>query len=154
MHLRIILIGLSSLLTGCGIFSIDPPQEWIDVEYENNLNYQIEIKFHPDSTVLNTNALIGTKVLDPSSVWVQTDFVNNEDELRNIQTIVDEYESFTIELYRSDSLVKAWDGRPGNYGDSIHSPFNYDSWEVKSVNDRGPNTVGAVTFTITEEDLK
>ena len=73
----------------------------------------MKFKFHPDSTVLNTNALIGTKVLDPSSVWVQTDFVNNEDELRNIQTIVDEYESFTIELYRSDSLVKAWDGRPG-----------------------------------------
>jgi len=154
MHLRIILIGLSSLLTSCGIFSIDPPQEKINANYENTLSDTIEINFKPDSSVLTDNILIGNKVLEPLSIWTQIDFVNNDDNQRNIETIVDVYSGFTIELYQSDSLIKVWQGPPGNYGDSIHSPFNYDSWEIRPAESKSPNVVGAVTFTIIEEDLE
>ena len=154
MHLQTTLIGLSGLLSSCGIFSIDPQEEWINVDYKNDLNSTIEIRFEPDSLILSENILIGSEVLEPLSSWTQTDFVNNGDDKKNIETIVDEYLNFTIQLYQSDSLVKVWEDPPGYYGDSIHSPFNYDSWEIRPVESNPENVVGAVTFIITEEDLK
>jgi len=154
MHLQIILIGLSGLLSSCGIFYIDPPEEWINVDYKNDLNSIIEIRFEPDSLVLSENILIGSEVLEPLSSWTQTDFENYGDDEKNIATIVDEYLNFTIQLYQSDSLVKTWEGPPGCYGDSIHSPFNYDSWEIRPVESSPKNVVGTITFTITEDDLE
>jgi hypothetical protein len=154
MHFRIILIGLSGLLTGCGIFSIDPPTDWLDVDFQNDTDNQILIKFIPDSSVTIDYYFSDSLIILEKNVTNHRSFVDDKDYEMNLENTVEGYSSFSIELYQSDSLVKVWDGPSGYFGDSIHSPFNYDSWEIKPVDDRGPNTVSAITFTITEEDFK
>lgn len=112
------------------------------------------IKFIPDSSVKIDFYFPYSLTILPKDVKNHRSFVDDKDYEMNLENTVNGYSHFSIELYQSDSLVKVWEGSPGNYGDSIHSPFNYDSWEIKSTESKSPNVVGAVAFTITEEDLK
>lgn len=155
MHLRIILIGLSSLLTACGIFSIDPPNDKHEINFENGADENISVVFETDSLTRSQFEVDEDSViLSPLSIYTLTKFVGEETEIETIEEAVDYQSIYTIKLYTSDSLIKVWEGTPDYYGDSIHSPFNYDSWEIRPVDENPENVVGAVTFTIKEEDLK
>ena len=94
-------------------------------------------------------------MISPLQSVIQLEFVaNDSNDSDNIEKAGKFYNDFSIELYQSDSLVKVWGGPSGYYGDSIHSPFNYDSWEIRPVESNPQNIIGAVAFTISEEDLE
>ena len=59
-----------------------------------------------------------------------------------------------IELYVGNSLVKEWTPPSGYFGNSINSPFNYNSWKFESIEPTGNNVVGKIIFTITNEDIE
>jgi len=156
-HLRIITIGLSIFLTisSCGLLLWDEPVEKHSINY---INATQEIK----TLVISTDSLTRAQfvvhedstILNPTTTYTQVNFVGDSDVLSTIREAVDYINSYVIKVYQADSLIKEWNGTPGYYGDSINSPFNYDSWEIVPVEDNPENIVGAVTFTITDEDLK
>lgn len=55
-----------------------------------------------------------------------------------------------LRVYRGDSLLITWKGPAQDLPDSIHSPFNYNSWDYWLVDDND----GIIQFVITEEDLR
>ena len=63
-----------------------------------------------------------------------------------------------FKLYVGDKLIKEWTGPSGSFGDTINSPYNYDSWEVvkydEAVQIEGWEVIhGELVFTISNEDL-
>ena len=67
---------------------------------------------------------------------------------------IDLYDSSrTVRLLVENNVIKEWTG-PRSYDDSIHSPFNCDSWVFEALEPDARNVVGKMTFTITDEDLK
>ena len=111
--------------------------------------------------VLNTDSLTRSQfetfedslVLVADDVFVPFDFVAEYND-ESVVEAVEILEIYTIKIYESNVILKIWEGPSDYYGDSIHSPFNYDSWEIRPVEENPENVVGAVTFTITEEDLE
>ena len=62
-------------------------------------------------------------------------------------------------LTKSKQLINEWSPPIGSFGDSINSPFNYDSWEASAydevVETSGWEFIhGELIFTITNEDLE
>ncbi|MDB2317395.1 hypothetical protein N9V23_01400 [Flavobacteriales bacterium] len=63
-----------------------------------------------------------------------------------------------FKLYVGDELINEWMGPSDYLGDTINSPYNYDSWEViaydKVLDVEGVEVVhGELVFTITNDDL-
>jgi hypothetical protein len=63
-----------------------------------------------------------------------------------------------FKLYVGDELINEWMGPSDYLGDTINSPYNYDSWEVIAYNKvldvEGVEVVhGELVFTITNDDL-
>ena len=157
MHLQTILTGLSILIatSGCGFLAWDEPEEKLRIVYENESSDTILLKFVQDNLNKIDYSWEDSLVISPLKSVIQLEFVaNDSNDSDNIEKAGKFYKDFSIGLYQSDALVKTWEGPPGYYGDSIHSPFNYDSWEIRPVESNPENIVGAVTFTITEEDLE
>ena len=156
-HLRIITIGLSIFLTipSCGLLLWDEPDDKLNLAYENKSSNTILLKFVQYNSNEFDYSWKDSLVISSSQSITQLEFVaNDSDNSDNIEKAIMFYNAFSIEIFQSDSLIKVWEGPPGYYGDSIHSPFNYDSWEIVPVEDNPENIVGAVTFTITDENLK
>ncbi len=156
MHLRTILIGLNILLfmSGCGFLAWDEPDDKLTITVVNQTEESILIIANPkDNSVLKADWKDSIS-LKPQKSEIQFTFVKEDlGNDYNIELAVDFYRNFIINV--NDTIVQKWEGgTPGYYGDSIHSPFNYDSWEIRPVESNPENVVGAVTFTITEEDLK
>jgi len=146
MHLRIILIGLSSMLSGCGIFSIDPPELEYKENYKNETSSPIYIIFEnssfKDSLFINSYTTVNKEI-----------FVDGEQE--PIIEIVDGFSRYDviIKLFTTEKK-KEWTKPSGSFGDSINSPFNYDSWVYEPLENDSTGAVGQITFTITEDDLE
>ena len=154
VRLPIILIGLSLLLfSGCILTEIDPPEKWAVVKFLNSSGEDVIIKMinHPISN-------------NGSDIIINIDSMNEEgsnDYVFGEKNAIDSYFSILgnddktrIELYVGNSLVKEWNGPSGNFGNSINSPFNYDSWSFKPIESTGNNVVGKIIFTITNEDIE
>lgn len=56
-----------------------------------------------------------------------------------------------LRVYRGDSLLVTWKGPAQDLPDSVHSPFNYNSWDYWLID--GSDGNGIIQFTITEEDF-
>jgi len=141
----IIMIGLNSMMTGCGLFGWDPPNRIYLESYENQTNQSIQLVFignvAKDSFNIDANSTFRTKV----------GFVHNGNSPIN-EFIDDLYASdIIIRLYSNNQLHNEWSGPAGNFGDTINDPFNYDSWELELYQDE--NHEGTIIFTITEEDI-
>jgi len=58
-----------------------------------------------------------------------------------------------VKIYRNDSLKVTWEGPAAYLPDTIHSFFNYNSWEIKLTPDASGQT-GTLNFHIEEADLE
>jgi len=75
--------------------------------------------------------------------------VSNEEEIE-YNLFHDFYDDFCkIQIYKSDTLVKTWDGPAQSMGDTIHHFYNYDSWDVELT-----GTKYTLVFSILESDLE
>ena len=153
-RLPIILISLSLLLfSGCRLTEIDPPAKWAVVKFLNSSDEDVIVKMinHPIS-------------YNGSDIIINIDSMNEEGSSEYVfgeKNAIDSYFSILggndktrIELYAGNSLVKEWTPPSGNFGNSINSPFNYDSWKFESIEPTGNNVVGKIIFTITNEDIE
>ncbi|PCI31155.1 MAG: hypothetical protein COB60_12580 [Flavobacteriaceae bacterium] len=153
MRLPIILIGLSLfLLTGCILFNIDPPQKWCTVKFLNTSKHDIIVKMinHPLSGD-DTAILIP---IESSREEGTKEFVYENNAIEEYFSIIADNSDVKIEIYLGNIIVKQWNGSSGSFGDSINSPFNYDSWVFESIKPTGENIVGEIVFTITDEDIE
>ncbi|WP_320002675.1 hypothetical protein [Shiella aurantiaca] len=155
-HLPIILIGLIStfIFQGCNLFMFDPPTEWHRVEFENLSSHEIKLTFKANegkNTIIHweDSFYIGSMV--SYSVF---NLVGDEAEKATIEKASNEFKDVIITLYIGSDSVKSWKGSSDYFEDTINSPFNYNSWEIRSVPKNPQNIVGAVTFTISDEDLQ
>ncbi len=149
MRLQIILIGLSViLLNGCALFSYDPPVEYYEGYFYNKASSEVEIIFKKKEGMTDT-------ILVPSNetrLW--GDFAK-DDNLPSRQVVEILYdEDLAIGLSTNNTEKQEWIGPSGNFGDSINSPFNYDSWVFEALTPDAKNIVGKITFTITDADLE
>ncbi|MDN4164146.1 hypothetical protein QWY31_01470 [Cytophagales bacterium LB-30] len=157
-HLRIILIGLNSVLLfqGCNFLMFDPPEDKYAVDFDNSSEHNILLVFLANDS---TNPLywrdslkINTNETKEHFRFVREGEMTND--IENIEKASNRYSGFTILLFRDDELLKTWTGPSGYYSDTINSPFNYNSWEFKPASNRPENILSAVTFTITDKDLQ
>jgi len=150
----IIMIGLSIFFStsSCGLLLWDEADDKLRIELVNLTEWPISIVGKPnDSSVFNFNWKDSLR-LNSGQSQVQFTYVAEDlDSDSNIELAVGFYDKFII--FKNDTVAQQWNGTLGYYGDSINSPFNYDSWEIVPVEDSPENIVGAVTFTITDEDL-
>ena len=151
MRLPIILIGLSTiLLSGC-------PRKSDKIYHQNFKNISgseihiiviSDVTFQEDDTLVIVANEIKTRRIFPTD----PDADVNEAIRQNIHDL--DYLSDTIKLIMENKIKKQWTGPICHYGDSINSPFNYDSWDFKRLNpDDSKNVIGEITFTITDDDL-
>jgi len=153
MPLPIILIGLSLFLfTGCILFNIDPPMKWCTVNFLNASKHNIIVKMinHPLSGD-DTDILIP---IESSSEEGTKEFVYENNPIEEYFSIIADNSDVKIEIYLGNIIIKQWNGSSGSFGDSINSPFNYDSWFFESMKPTGKNIVGKIVFTITDEDIE
>jgi len=149
VYMQVTLIGLrkNSLasiiaLALLGLMACSPEEA-----FQFNDRY---LKNSTDSTVsyvrfLNRPSSIDSSivVIPPQSIFDKGSFnLLDDDQYNGAETFA--YKTAKVQLYVSDSLVKTWEGPGGAYGDSINSPFNYDSWVYED---------DGITFTITEDDI-
>ncbi len=105
MHLRIILIGLSGLLSSCGIFSIDPPTDKHEINFENGADENILVVFKTDSLTRSQFEVDEDSIiLSPLSIYTHTEFVGEDTEPETIKEAVDYQSIYTIKLYTSEIL--------------------------------------------------
>ena len=152
-RLLIILIGLSPLLfSGCRLTEIDPPEKWAVVKFLNSSGEDVIIKMinHPISyngrdIIINIDSMIE----EGSNEYI----FGEKNAINSYFSILGSDDKTRIELYVGNSLVKEWTPPSGNFGNSINSPFNYNSWKFESIEPTGNNVVGKIIFTITNEDI-
>ncbi len=150
MRLQIILIGLSVIfLNGCALFSYDEPDELYLIEYSNFSKKDITLVLRNVTAEISESYTIKPGNIGGSNNGLPLGSNPTKGYLDDLDR-----SNVKIELYTEDEqLVKEWIGPPDNFGDSINSPFNYDSWKFESLTPDAKNVVGKVTFTITDEDL-
>lgn len=154
MHGRIMLIGLSMglYLSGCILFNIDPPNKNYIEKYRNSSNKEITIvmKKMTSTEVIEISTISQGK---ESSLHIDSYFNGGDTPINGYVDDLVRGEIKKIELYVEGLLVKEWVEPPGFFGDSINSPFNYDSWVFEALKPDDRNVVGKITFTITDDDL-
>ena len=150
MRLPIIMIGLSTiLLSGCP----GNPREYYHQNFKNMSGSEIHIIIIGDVLYPGDDTL----VIAANETKTRLDLVAERDAdgdgvlRQNIDNL--DYLSDTIKLIMENKIKKQWTGPICHYGDSINSPFNYDSWDFESLNPDPKNVLGKVTFTITDDDL-
>ena len=86
---------------------------------------------------------------------------NDSNYIKNSISIYDtnDFEECKFQMYLGEELINEWSPPTGSFGDSINSPFNYDSWEASAydevVETSGWEFIhGELIFTITNEDLE
>ena len=117
------------------------------------LNNKLNNKNNPNVPEGNRYLAKDTLNIKPGQEITHYEFSGVNDE-ETLILAVDLYSDDTIRLFKNDIFVREWIGPPGNFGDSINSPFNYDSWVLESLDSDASDIVGKITFTITDEDLK
>ncbi len=95
------------------------------------------------------------KYLIPAYDSIKVGTVNYND----VDNLLDPIEQFSfndflyVKIYRNDSLKVTWEGPAADLPDSVHSFFNYNSWEIKLTPDV-PGQTGTINFYIEETDLE
>jgi len=134
----ILLIGMSAC---CRFLACeDVIGERINVLFENDTYNSIKLKrnaTYDDSVIYEIDAR-------EKFFAIKNFSIEDSDSRNGIESIALKSEKF--ELYVSDELVRTWEGPGGSYGDTLNSPFNYDSWEYDAIQD-------AIIFTITNDDI-
>ncbi|WP_320002674.1 hypothetical protein [Shiella aurantiaca] len=146
-----ILIGLSStfIFQGCIFFIGEPPNGKFLETYKNTSQEDIELVF------IGKELTDTVRVLANSVFVMKRGFTHNDDMPVN-EFVGDMYRTGGIvQLYSQGQLHKEWQGPPGNFGDSVNDPFNFDSWEVELYQaGEYENPKGTIIFTISDEDLQ
>ena len=163
-HGRIIPIGLSLLLSGCILFGWELLEKSrVQQEYANDSGSDVTLVFtyfkaYSKDTVLHDTLTLISKGFDVHVRGGRGEFASEGEVDR--ETIcremfhIDGYDSSrTVRLLVGNNVIKEWTG-PRSYDDSIHSPFNCDSWVFEALERDARDIVGKMTFTITDEDLK
>ncbi len=173
-----LILPLIVILIGLNLSSCDPEITIIDPVYtqaiKNDSDQEIKWLFY----ALKTN-VEGTPVLKIDTIFIAPnakslgisegyffskphDGQEESDFVENCISIYNSYpfnnESCKYQLYVGDEVINEAMGPSGYFGDTINSPFNYDSWEViaydKVLDVEGVEVVhGELVFTITNDDL-
>ena len=155
VRLPIILIGLSLLLfSGCRLTDIDPPEKHYLERYLNSSIKEITIVLKNSNTSSIVKSFTISKGNEENGLYSGIAFTGGDKPIENYVDNLSYASINKIELYVGNSLVKEWNGPSGNFGNSINSPFNYDSWSFKPIESTGNNVVGKIIFTITNEDIE
>lgn len=167
-----------TILIGLNLVSCDPYESFVNPLYvqgiKNDSDQEIMLIFEVFYS-WEEDSIIDTMMIAPQSKYLGIDKfyyfnipIAGEEESDFIERNISNYynrDSPVIDvaplykLYVQDQLIKQWGLPTGSFGDSINSPFNYDSWEA-SAYDEVVKTSGWVfihgelIFTITNEDLE
>ena len=171
-----------TILIGLNLVSCDPYISFVEPVYvgafNNNSDQEImlifkKFTFHAGDYFL----ILDTMMIAPQSKYLVIDvdhglyfplFEAEEEESDFIERAISNYynrytpsidETPLYKLYVQDQLIKQWGLPTGSFGDSINSPFNYDSWEASEYDeviktDAFEEIYGELIFTITNEDLE
>ena len=172
-----LIMPLIFTLIGLNLSSCDPEITIIDPVYtqaiKNDSDQEIKWLFY----ALKTN-VEGTPVLKIDTIFIapnakslgisegyffskphdgqeESDFIENTISVYNDSVI---FKQCKFQLYVGEEFIKEWNRPSGYFGDTINSPYNYDSWEViaydKVLDVEGVEVVhGELVFTITNDDL-
>jgi len=80
--------------------------------------------------------------------------VSKEDDPYPIKKFFEGFTVVEVTVYRSDSSKVVWGEPAVDLPDSIHSFFNYNSWELEMLGGEFPNPKGILKFYIQEDDFK
>lgn len=144
--LILMMIGLNILVSSCGIFSIDKIDDNFLQKYENQTSKNIEIVFIG-------NSVSDTVRISPNSFFVSTiGFSSTENNA--VQEFVDDLDrsDIRVNLYANELFIIQWLPPAGSFGDTLNTPFNYNSWLYEPIENRGA-TKGQIIFTISDADL-
>ncbi len=146
-NILIYCIILVSLLS-CDLFRWDVDDDaYRFVSYiKNGTNDSLRIHLHKK----NNSFEIDTTLASSHKFIYSGSPVSEEDDILTEHLFDDPYnDSYTLSVYKADTLVVKWDGPAKEMGDSIHHFYNYDSWDVELIgNDY------ELEFTIYESDIE
>jgi hypothetical protein len=148
-HLTIILIGLSLIILTACPFRGDAPDEHYNQDFANTSNEEISLIFNS----VRNKGLNDTLIIEPNQRETRIVFVATEKEAVENAVYHLDYDDYNVSIYINGELKKSWEGPPAYKGDSINSPFNYDSWELE-LNGSDSQNKGAVVFTISNSDIE
>ena len=132
------------------------------------LSDSLNLSFFPLDVELDDN-LVDTMIIAPHTKSLGIDEFyffslpgnNDSNYIKNSISIYDtnDFEECKFQMYLGEELINEWSPPTGSFGDSINSPFNYDSWEASAydevVETSGWEFIhGELIFTITNEDLE
>lgn len=171
MRLPIILIGLS-------LISCDPEETFQDHLYKrvfkNDSNKEIKLVYHNfgSSETDNGNTIVSdTLILPPNSKrydffeqGYSSEGVKEDNLILVIEGNVKVYNTTVLgvpkfQLLINSQLKKEWKGIAKYLGESLNTPYNFDSWKVKKYTEvksprEGEFVYGEIIFTITNEDIE
>ena len=171
-----LIMPLIFTLIGLNLSSCDPEITIIDPVYtqaiKNDSDQEIKWLFHslayrPEELVLVVDTMIIAPLTKSLGIYQghfysplgdgqeEFDFIENTISVYNDSVI---FKQCKFQLYVGEEFIKEWNRPSGYFGDTINSPFNYDSWEViaydKVLDVEGVEVVhGELVFTITNDDL-
>ena len=172
-----LIMLLTTILIGLNLSSCDPEETFHEHGYtqaiKNDSDQEIKWVFRGFATkleerVLQINTMIiapHTKSLGFSQGHFYSPLDDGQEESDFIENTISVYDSFPLnneeckfQLYVGDQFIKEWNLPTGSFGDTINSPYNYDSWEVikyDEVVQEGLQFIhGEIVFTISNEDIE
>ena len=163
-----------TILIGLNLVSCDPYESFVNPVYvqgiKNDSDQEIMLIFEIFYS-WEEDSIIDTMMIAPQSKYLGIDkyYYNIPKAGEEDSDFIERNISYNLhladgktpsyKLYVQDQLIKQWDFPTGSFGDSINSPFNYDSWEASAydevVETSGWEFIhGELIFTITNEDLE
>ena len=169
-------VPLIVTLIGLNLSSCDPEHTFHEHVYtqaiKNDSDQEIKWVFQSlayklEELVLDVDTMIiapHTKSLGISQGHFYSPLDDDQQEFDFIENTISVYNDSAFfkqckfQLYVGEELIKEWNRPAGFFGDTLNSPYNYDSWEVfkydKVVKGEGWIFIhGELVFTISNEDL-
>jgi len=143
---RSLFIFLIAILatSGCWLFEMDKVGSYKYKSYISNIT---------DDTLMlmitkDIYIYLDTMVVPNDTVFYKGSRVEGEDDVLK-DYLFEGTDAYQVQIYKSDTLVKTWDGPAQSMGDAIHHFYNYDSWSVELIDKEY-----VLVFSILESDLE
>jgi hypothetical protein len=164
---------LTAILIGLSLLGCDPEETFYFYSYriifQNDTDKKIKLIYYDlNSDGTGIESIIDTFILNSNARIYFGDGASKESILEdNFELIIKEAVNIfnntpndsKFELYVENEFIKEWKGKANYLGNTINSPYNYDSWELvkyeKVLNPSyGEFIYGEIIFTIRDEDLE
>ncbi len=134
---------------------IEPKANNYEVWVHNTTSASISLNFEDTYEVYPKEQQLLITAYDSTNQFNFSPFgFNNSDAIQDpIKQLLDNFSIIRTFVYRNDSLKVTWKGPAADLPDSVHSFFNYNSWEIKLTPDV-PGQTGTINFYIEEADLE